>query len=148
MDVKQTFITRALTEYNERTSRAMKVLAQKYKVGVTGNGVRSIAYTVAASGSGAVSNLSFKEYLRFVDMGVGRGHPLGGLAKTKVVLQAQKREGEAFVKDRTFKPRKMYSKPAYGNLTILHNQVLYGYTEEARNSIINELKQANGNNIS
>lgn len=147
MDVKQTFIVRALTEYNERTTRAMKVLAQKLKVNATGEGVKSIAYTVATSGSGAVSNLSFKEYLRFVDMGVGRGHPLGGLTQTKVTLQAQNKSGLAFKKDTTFRAKKMYSKPAYGNLTILNNQLLYGLNEEVKENIIKELQQ-NGSNIS
>ena len=78
----------------------------------------------------AVANLSFREYLRYVDMGVGKGHPLGGLATMKVTLQASRREGLSLVKDTVRRPKKIYSKAAYGKLTYLQNKLLHGYTEE------------------
>lgn len=146
-DIKQAFITKALTEYNERSKRSITLLAQKLKVGITNEGIKSIAYQVAASGAGAVSKLSFKDYLRMVDMGAGRGHPLGGLKSTLVTLQASNRSGIAKVKDNTRRPKKIYSKAVYGNLTWLQNQLLYGYTQEAKDALIKELQQ-NGSNLS
>jgi hypothetical protein len=130
-DLKQTFILRALADYNQSVIDTMEVQMRKLKVQATGEGLKSLAYKVVQSGGGAYSNLSFKEYLRFVDMGVGRGHPLGGLASVKVALQASRKEGLAFVKDKTFKPKKIYAKIAYGKLSHLTGKLLYGYTEEA-----------------
>lgn len=130
--MKQAFITKALNTFNQRIIDTMRVAFKRAGVGVTNEGVQSLAYQVANSGEGAASKLSFKEYLRMVDMGAGRGHPLGGLKTTLVTLQASNKSGFAQVKDTTRKPKTfLYSKIAYGNLTGLQNELLFGYTEEA-----------------
>jgi len=118
----------------------MQVAAKRAGIGVTGEGLQSLAYQVAQSGEGAVSKLSFHEYLRMVDMGAGRGHPLGGLKSTLVTLQASNKSGFAQTKDNVRKPKTfLYSKTAYGNLTGLQNELLYGYTEEAIATLKEEL---------
>lgn len=109
---------------------SMKVAAKRAGVGVTDEAIKSLAYQAAQRGGGAVAHLSFKEYLRFVDMGVGRGHPLGGLKTTKITLQAKRQSGYALVKNNDRKAKKIYSKIAYGKLTHLQNKLLHGYTEE------------------
>lgn len=129
MSIKQTFILRSLIEYNERVSSQMKMAAARLKIGVTGEGIASIAHKAAAQGNGAAGELSFKEYLRMVDMGTGRGNPLGGLRTMRVALQSNSTEGDVFIKKKR-KPKKFYSKIAYGNLTWLQNKLLYGYTQE------------------
>jgi len=109
----------------ERAEAAMESAGHKGKIDIN-----SISYKVLQNGGGALGQLSFNDYLRFVDMGVGRGHPLGGLASTTVALQASKKVGLAQVKDNVRKPKKIYSKPVYGELGFLYGKLLYGFTEE------------------
>ena len=145
-DLKQAFITKSLAAYHEKLIQTIKHAATRGGIGVTNEGVNSLAYKIATSGSGAVSQLSFKNYLRMVDMGAGRGHPLGGLKKTKVALQSKNKVGFAQVKDNTRKKKTfLYSKPAYGLLTTLANDLLYGYTEEAIAMLKQELQAAANN---
>ena len=119
----------ALAEYNERVINGIKIMAARLGIGVTNDAINSLAYQTIINNSGsAISQLSFAEYLRFVDMGVGRGHPLGGLKSMSITL-ANKRKGYFQTKDNTRKPKKVYSKVAYGNLTWLENKLMYGYTE-------------------
>lgn len=145
--MKQAFIAKALNTFNTRVITAMQIVAKRKGIGVTGEGLQSLAYQVAAQGEGAVSKLSFKEYLRMVDMGAGRGHPLGGLKSTLVTLQASNKSGFAQTKDNTRKKKTfLYSKITYGNLTGLQNELLYGFTEEAIHLLKQELQQQNINN--
>lgn len=129
-DLKTTFIQKSLAEYMQRVTAAMRIYAQRMKIGVTDEGIKSLSYRAIGEANGGHATLSFKEYLRMVDMGAGRGHPLGGLTTMRQTLQASDKTGFVSVKDKTRKPKKFYSKTAYGNLTWLQNQLLYGYTEE------------------
>jgi hypothetical protein len=129
-DLKLTFQQQVLAQYNQDCIAAMQLMMRRMKIGKTEEGYNSFTYDALMQGSSAISNLTFREYLRFVDMGVGRAHPLGGLTTMKVTLQAQQKEGLAFVKDKGRKPKKFYSKLVYGKLTWLQNKLLYGYTEE------------------
>lgn len=146
MDLKTAFILKALNEYNVRAIAEARAAMKRAHVGVTEEGYNSFAYKAFQRGEGAYSNLSFKEYLRFVDMGAGRGHPLGGLTATTVALQSQKKTGLSLVKDKVRKPKKIYSKIVYGNLGYLYGKLLYGYTQETIDALKNELEQNNINN--
>ena len=138
--IKQAFITKAVNNYHERVIARMRAVAKRAGIGITNEGIDSLAYQTAAAGNGVASRLSFREYLRFVDMGAGRGHPLGGLKSTLVTLQASNKSGFAQKKDNTRKPKTfLYSKVAYGNLTGLQNELLYGYSEEAIELLKKEL---------
>jgi hypothetical protein len=140
-DLKATFIQRSLSQYMEEVTAAMRVAAQRAKVGVTNDAIRSLSYQALQHGStGGGATLSFHEYLRMVDMGAGRGHPLGGLASMRATLQASHHTGFIQVKDKARKPKKIYSRVAYGKLTWLQNQLLYGYTEETIASLKSEFK--------
>lgn len=139
-DLKQTFIQKTLAAYMQDVVATMREAAARAKVGVTDEAIKSLSYQALQQGSGGTANLSFKEYLRFVDMGTGRGHPLGGLTTMKVALQSKKQEGLKQVRDKGRKPKKIYSKVAYGKLTWLQNQLLHGYTEETISILKNEMK--------
>ncbi len=143
MERKQQYILKVLTEYHEKLVARIKAAAIRGRIGFTNAGVNSLAYKIAASGDGFASQLSFKEYLRMVDMGAGRGHPIGGLTRTLVHLQSNHTSGFAQVKDRTRKPKTfLYSKQAYGLLTALENDLLYGYSQEAIEAFKQELNAA------
>lgn len=129
-DLKLTFTQNCLNEYMQRVADAMRLQANRLKVGVTDEGINSIAWQVIQSGGGTFGNLKFKEYLRFVDMGVGRGHPLGGLTSMKITLQSSSKNGMAQVKDKTRKAKKIYSPVVYGGLNHLIGKLSYGFTEE------------------
>lgn len=144
MNLKQNFILKCLNEFNQSAIAAARAAMVKQKVNATGEGYQSFAYKVFQSGNnGAYSNLSFNEYLRMVDMGVGRGHPLGSLASVGVELQASKKRGLAYVKDKTFKPKKIYAKIIYGKLPHLTGKLLYGFTDEAIAELKKELQTPN-----
>ncbi|HRH60715.1 MAG TPA: hypothetical protein PL045_09110, partial [Chitinophagaceae bacterium] len=85
--------------------------------------------------------LSFKEYGRFLDMGTGRGNPLGGLKSTRIALQAQNKEGLAQIKKQR-KRKIIYSRLAYGKLNWLIGKLLYGYTDETIAMIKQQLQQS------
>jgi hypothetical protein len=140
MSLKATFVLRALSNYNTECIATMRIAAQRLKIGVTDEGLKSLAFKAYLNGDAAHSSLSFREYLRMVDMGAGRGHPLGGLVATKVNLQASNKSGLALVKDKVRKPKKFYSKIIYGKLTGLQSDLLYGYTEETIAMLKQELQ--------
>jgi hypothetical protein len=141
-DLKTTFIQKSLSEYMERVIYTMRIAAQRAKVGVTDDAIKSLSYSAMQLGQGGTASLSFQNVLRFVDMGVGRAHPLGGLASMRVTLQASNRTGIIQKKDKGRKPKKIYSKIAYGNLTWLENNLLYGYTQETIDALKKELNQS------
>ncbi len=119
---------------------AMKIAAKRAGVGVTNEAIESLSYEALQLDSGGKATLSFLDYLRYVDMGVGRAHPLGGLKAMRVALQSRQQEGLALVKDRVRKPKKIYSKIAYGKLTWLENKLLHGYTDETIATLKSELE--------
>lgn len=119
----------------------MRVAAQRMKIGVSNEGLQSLSYQALQLGSGGTARLSFKEYLRMVDMGAGRGHPLGSLTGMKANLLTSKFDGETILtRNKIRKPKKFYSKSVYGNLTWLENQLLYGFTEETIDSLKKEME--------
>lgn len=136
-DLKQTFILKCVQDYLQSVEATIKEILRRKNIGVTEDLLNSIRSRASAAGNGATGELLFKEYGRFVDMGAGRGHPLGGLTTTKVALQSKQQQGLAFIKDNVRKPKKFYSPVIYGKLTYLQNKLLYGYTEE----VIASLKQ-------
>lgn len=129
-DLKLTFIQQILAQYMQECTAAIAAAAARAGVGVTGDAIASLSYEALQQDGGAVAKLSFKEYLRMVDMGVGRGHPLGGLKTMSVALRASNKTGLVQVKDHTRKKKPVYSKTVYGKLGWLQGKLLYGYTEE------------------
>ena len=138
-DLKMTFIQKCLTQYMEEVIDTMRVVMKRRGVEVTGDAYNSLAHKERQAGAGASADLIFKEYLRMVDMGVGRGYKLGGLKAMRVALAAQRKEGNVLVK-KSRKPKKIYSPIAYGKLTWLQNRLLYGYTEETIAMLKKELE--------
>lgn len=138
MDIKQTFIQNCLRDFMERAQLAMEAAGHSKKIDIN-----SISYKILQQGGGALGQLSFNDYLRFVDMGVGRGHPLGGLQATTVALQSRHQEGIALIKDRVRKPKKIYAKPVYGLLGHLYGKLLYGFTEETIAALKEEMEKPN-----
>jgi hypothetical protein len=137
-DLKLTFINQCLNEYMTDVISTMRVMFQKYKIGVTGEALKSLAYEALERSA----SLRFKEYLRMVDMAVGRSHPLGGLKAMKVALKAQNKEGFIQVKDNIRKRKPVYSRTAYGKLTWLENKLLHGFTEETIAVLKNNMENA------
>lgn len=141
-DLKQTFMMVSAKEYMEDLIYTMKLIGggRKLNIGRTYEGFDSMAYEVIQTSGGVLAELSFHEYMRFIDMGVGRGHPLGGLKATRQTLLSSNKTGMVQVKDNTRKPKKFYSKPAYGKLNWLENRLLYGLTEETIATLKNEMQ--------
>ena len=94
---------------------------------------------VSEIGAGGEAVLLFKEYGRYLDMGVNKYNPLGGVKQIGVALQ------NASDKNKGMKPRKIYSPVAYGKLNGLMGDLLYGYTEETIQALKNELENGKQN---
>ncbi len=134
-DLKQTFILNAVQQYLKDVKAAMDILIVRKKAVDTSALLNSIAGRARANGGGATGELIFREYGRMLDMGVSRGHPLGGLKSTTVNLQSRKQSGKVFSKDNLRKPKKIYASAAYGRIVYLQNKLLYGYTQAAIDSL-------------
>lgn len=140
-DLKLSFIQKSLNEYMQKNIVFIERAARAKRVGKTGEGIASLSYKRATQGAGTTATLSFADYLRYVDMGVGRAHPLGGLRKVSVELASRNQVGRKFVKDNIRKPKKIYSKTVYGNLGSLYGTLLYGFTEETIALLKKEIQQ-------
>ncbi len=137
-DLKLTFINQCLSQYMQESIVVIRAAAKKMKVGITDEGIKSLAYEALERSA----SLKFKEYLRMVDMGAGRAHPLGGIRAMRVALQHKHAVGNAFQKDKMRKPKKFYSKTVYGRLSWLEGKLMYGFTEEAIANIKNNIQNA------
>ena len=130
-DLKQTFVLECVQDYFEEVEAGMALALIRTKSNRTKSLSDSISSRTAPSGAGASGSLIFKDYGRFVDMGVGRAHPLGGLKATTLNLQSRSGSGAGLVKDKTRRPKKFYSKVAYGNLNYMINKIMFGFSEDA-----------------
>ena len=130
---KDLFIRKALQEYMTDVIAAMRREIQRRGLKDTGDLLESLSYNVYQRDAQGNGTLSFAEWGRMLDMGVGRGHPLGGLKNLEDAL-SQKRG-----KDRVRKPQQIYSPIAYGKLNGLIGELSYGFTEETKQAIIAEL---------
>lgn len=143
-EINQIYIQRALAEYMRSVQATMEIVLAK-RATDTGDLKNSISSQVAKlTAAGGTAELKFKDYGRFLDMGVGRGHPIGSVAKNRdmVVLATNGRVRNA---QGVRKPVKFYSKIAYGKLNGLMQDLLYGLTEETIEKLKTELQNGNHN---
>jgi hypothetical protein len=133
------FIQQSLESYMQDVQKGMISSSTNKKAIRTRAGVNSLASSAKAGDSKGSASLSFKNYLRFVDMGVGRGHPLGKITRMQTKLKSMSGKHEFQGKDKARSPKKIYSPVAYGKLNHLIGKLAYGFTEEAIATIKNEL---------
>lgn len=141
-DLKLTFINKALTDYMKEVSAAMEAAIQKTDAIDTKTLLQSIHYKVYQQTAQGNADLSFAEWGRFVDMGVGKGHPLGGIKNMSKLIERQ--TGKRKAKKR--KPKKIYSPIVWGKLNGLYGDLSYGFTEETIASLKKELTN-NGQSV-
>lgn len=127
-DVKLTFIARCVRDYVDEVVVAMERSIRRNNVVSTG----ALRDSLANAANENVGKLIFKEYGRFVDMGVGRGKPLSAIAAQPI----------SSVQRKLRKRKKIYSPIAYGKLNGLMGDLMYGLTEETIATIKNELQTA------
>jgi hypothetical protein len=146
--IKLTFIQRAVERYAKDVIVAMDRKMQKLKTIDTSELRNSLNSQLTDDGSGnVVGKLLFLEYGRFIDMGVGRGHPVGGNT-----MELQNRilasDGtDRFKKNGPRKAKKIYSPIAYGKLNGLIEDLAYGFTQETIQSIKQELESTSNNYV-
>jgi hypothetical protein len=134
-DLKIAFVQKALADYMAGVIAAMRRKIMKTDARVTDELLNSFAFQTFQRDAEGNANLSFSEWGRFIDMGFGRGHPLGGIQATSDTLK--EKSGR--------KPNKIYSPIAYGKLDGLIGDLMYGFTEE---TIAVLKQQIEGNNVS
>ena len=132
-DLKLAFVHRCLTDYMQSVIKAMKRSIIKKDARVTDELLNSFAYAVYQQNAHGNADLKFAEWGRMVDMGVGRGHPLGGIKATSSLI------AEKGVR----KPKKIYSPIAYGHLNGLIGDLMYAFTEETKAILKQQLEDGN-----
>lgn len=132
-DLKLAFINKALTDYMQSVIKRMKSVIIKKDVRFTDELLKSFHFNVFQSNADGNANLNFAEWGRMIDMGVGRGHPLGGIKATSELIDKAKQR----------KPVKIYSPIAYGQLNGLIGDLMYGFTEETKSILKKELENGN-----
>ncbi len=135
-DLKLTFVRQSLENYMSEVVEAMRREIIRRGIRVTDELLLSLAYNVSQTEAHGTAALSFAEWGRFIDMGVGRGHPLGGISATRDALNSKRDKGGIR------KPKKFYSKIAYGKLNGLMADLMYGFTDEVKDQITQQLANA------
>ncbi len=111
---QQNFINHELDAWADRVADAVIAGLKKNKIGIT----QELRDSVKARARQNVGELLFKEYGRFVDMGAGKGSKRGieSISSNRAALTGRR-------------PKKFYSKTAYGTLGSLINALLSNYQE-------------------
>lgn len=133
---KEAFIKSELEWYNDYVLENLrKALAQK-RIGVSDELLGSLMGKVRAAGDNSEGefDLSFLRRGRFVDMGAGRGYNKG-LRKGDSHKERIYRMTARTRPEMNRKPKKWYSKVAYGTLDRLIMRLVSNYEEEVINSV-------------
>ena len=104
----------------------------------------SFVYNVVAGSEGNVqlAQLRFKFYGRFVDMGVGRGFPIGsrrGIGSSKFL---ERRNAKGQLRRVGRKPKKIYARPLAGQVKRLNELLADNFKITAITALENSLEQA------
>lgn len=129
-DLKLSFIQKALKDYMTDVSQAMKQIIVRKNARDTDTLLNSLKFKTYQESAQGNADLSFAEWGRMLDMGVGKEHPLSGIAGTRNALNETRKKSE-----RTRKPLKIYSPIVYGKLNGLIGDLAYGFTEETIQSL-------------
>lgn len=124
--IRLSFIERCVRDYVADVVKGME--RSIIKKGVVDTG--ALKSSLSGYASGEVGKLIFKEYGRYIDMGVSKGNPLSSALKA----------------DKKRKAKKIYSPIAYGKLNGLIGDLMYGLTEQTIQTIKTEIE--NGSHIS
>ncbi len=130
-DVRLYFIAAEMRKYFENVIKDMQAAILQTQSVDSRTLLQSLSYNVYQQYADGNGNLSFAEWGRFLDMGVSRGHPLGGIQATKKALQ----KGNS----NKIKPRKIYSPIVYGQLNGLIARLSSGFTQATIDTIKNNL---------
>lgn len=128
-NLKLGFIAECLRNYAQNVKQAMAREITRQKAIESGALLKSISYRIYQQNADGNTAISFAEWGRFLDMGVGKGNPLGSPAKTLDIVEARRR-----------KPKKIYSPIAYGHLNQLMGDLSHGFTEETIARLKSELQ--------
>lgn len=136
--MKLSFIRKALNDYMLAVESAMERSIQQAKAVDSGQLLNSLKHKIYQQYADGNGNLSFAEWGRYLDIGVGRGHPLGGLKNLSEYLTAKSNK-----RNRKRKPKKIYSPIVYGHLNGLIGDLSYGFTEETVARLKAEMESGN-----
>ena len=126
-------ISNSLKIFSTDLSVELKKAALESKVADTFALIKSIKTTV----SGNALRLNFNEYGRFVDMGVGKGVPLGSKGSDNFTKY---RRVDGKLKFYGRKPRTWYSKTAYSMLGNLKGSIYRNLSDAIKSDIKNQIE--------
>jgi hypothetical protein len=138
-ELKLTFVRQAVERYGADVIAVMERSIRKNRKVDTEGLLGSLDHSAQGTTSGAVGRILFNRYGRYVDMGVGRGHRLGGgIEKLQAAILAS--QGRDRFARPVRKPVKIYSPIAYGKLNGLIEDIAYGFTKETITRLRAELE--------
>ncbi len=138
-ELKLQFIQEALRDYMTEVISAMRKRIDKFDAKDSLRLLHSISYDVYQQYAEGEGKLSFAEWGRFIDMGVGKSHPLAGIEEMAGFMGAYSK------KDKIRKPKKIYSPVVYGKLNGLIGDLAFGFTEETIHRLKAALTNGEGN---
>ncbi len=111
-----------------KTEAILRHELRKRKIGVTDDLFKELTTDIQVRGQAVLEgNLTMLTRGRFIDMGVGRGHSLGGSRGSFDLDSGRTRKGR--------KPKKWYSRPWHGRLHSLYGAIGYSLVEQSIASI-------------
>lgn len=115
------FIQHELTMWGKAVFERLEKQLQKLNINVTQELLHSLSYKViaATAAHNGIFSLTFKEYGRMVDMGVGRGRKIESIKSNGQLLKNKGR-----------KAKKWYSKTTYGMINGLIDRITWNYQEQ------------------
>ena len=133
---KQAFIKKELEWYEQYLLEGLRKSLHQKGIGITEELFNSLYGKVSGANDNSEGqfDLSFLTKGRFVDMGAGRGYKKGvkGLESNRDKIYRLTARKQAVQKRR---PKKWYSKVAYGTLDRLIMRLVSNYEEEIINSV-------------
>jgi hypothetical protein len=111
---QENFIHHELDAWADRVTNAVIRSLKREKIGIT----QELRNSIKSRAKQNIGELLFTEYGRFVDMGAGKGSRKGieSIASNRAVLTGRR-------------PKKFYSKTAYGTLSSLIQALVSNYRE-------------------
>ena len=137
--IKLAFIDKMLNRYGSEVGTAMRrAIRQQVDPNSSGSLKNNISHRVFTNANTSTMELSFPIQGRYIDMGVGKGHPIG--SKNLVQKAIKGKSGRTLKAKIGRKRQKVYAAVAYGKLGGLVGDLAYGLTQETINTIKEELK--------
>lgn len=141
---KVTTMFEVVDQWAASNVQALKTQILKRGIYVTGWLRTSLAYNIVTASDGNVekAQIMFAMYGRFVDMGVGRGMPIGSRQKLGASIYERARNMKGQLHKYNRKPKKWYSRPMAGGVHSLREILAFHFGTAAVSTVEEGLRNS------